>query len=176
MLSALSAEATKLSRHKATWFLVWIYPLGILALLLLGMAIESAQPVGPSRPQSAASWISNTSFIWFVPASGFGRYLIAAYLAVAIAGEYSWNTWKLVVPHRSRTALLAAKLVTVSAFLYLALIPFSIASYARVRRLRSSAATPPPASVAPVPEPLPAPEPEARPSRRRRSPPSEPLP
>ena len=122
MLSALSAEALKLSRHKATWFLVWIYPVGLLVLLLLGMAIDSMQPSAPSRPESAASWISETAFIWLVPTAGFGRYLIAAYLAVAIAGEYSWNTWKLVVPHRSRTQLLAAKLAVVSALLYVAFL------------------------------------------------------
>jgi ABC-2 type transport system permease protein len=52
MLSVLSAEAVKLSRHKATWFLVWIYPLGLLVLLLLGMAIDAAQPSAPSRPGS----------------------------------------------------------------------------------------------------------------------------
>ena len=122
MHEVLAAEALKLSRHKATWFLVWLYPLGILALMLMGMAFDLAEASGPGEPQAAASWIEETAFIWMVPTLGFGRYLIAAYLAVAIAGEYSWNTWKLIVPHRSRAALLAAKLVVVAAFLYLAFL------------------------------------------------------
>ena len=132
MLSVLSAEALKLSRHKATWFLVWIYPVGLLVLLLLGMAIDMAQPTAPSQPASAAKWISETAFIWLVPTAGFGRYLIAAYLAVAIAGEYSWNTWKLIVPHRSRAQLLAAKLVVVTGLLYLAFLAAAVVTVTMV--------------------------------------------
>ncbi len=120
MNSALAAEAMKLSRHRATWFLVWIYPIGILIIMLLGIAFDLAEANGPDAAQSAGAWLEESAIVWNVPASGFGRYLIAAYLAVAIAGEYSWNTWKLIVPHRSRAMLLAAKLVVVSAFLYLA--------------------------------------------------------
>jgi hypothetical protein len=120
MLDALSAEALKLSRHRATWFLVWIFPIGLTVLLPLGMAIDMAQPSEQGQTQAASAWLEETVFIWRVPTTGFGRYLIAAYLAVAIAGEYSWNTWKLVIPHRARSTLLAAKLAIVSAFLYLA--------------------------------------------------------
>ena len=54
-------------------------------------------------------------------ASTFGRYLVAAFTAVAFAGEYGWNTWKLVVPHRARWALMAAKYATVVGLIYIAL-------------------------------------------------------
>lgn len=122
MTEALAAEAMKLSRHRATWFLVWLYPIAFLVVMLLGIAFDLAQANKPDAAQALGSWLEETAVIWEVPASGFGRYLIAAYVAVAIAGEYSWNTWKLIVPHRSRTVLLAAKLVTVTAFLYLAFV------------------------------------------------------
>jgi ABC-type transport system involved in multi-copper enzyme maturation permease subunit len=122
MNEALAAEAMKLSRHRATWFLVWLYPIAFLVVMLLGIAFDLAQANKPDAAQALGSWLEETAIIWEVPASGFGRYLIAAYVAVAIAGEYSWNTWKLIVPHRSRAVLLGAKLVTVTGFLYLAFL------------------------------------------------------
>ena len=39
--------------------------------------------------------------IWDVPDNAVGRYLICAFVAVVFAGEYGWNTWKLIVPHRA---------------------------------------------------------------------------
>lgn len=122
MNSTLSAEALKLSRHRAAWFLVWIYPIGVIALVLIGMAFDLAETGGPRAPQSAESWIDETAYIWAVPTTGFGRYLITAFVAVAIAGEYSWNTWKLIVPHRPRWMLLAAKLAVIVGFLYFAFL------------------------------------------------------
>jgi hypothetical protein len=38
------------------------------------------------------------------------------------AGEYGWNTWKLIVPHRSRATLIAAKYAVVLALVYLAFV------------------------------------------------------
>ena len=40
-----------------------------------------------------------------------GRYLAGAFVAIVFAGEYGWNTWKLIVPHRARHSLIAAKYV-----------------------------------------------------------------
>ena len=87
MLSAMSAEALKLSRHKATWFLVWIYPIALAVLMLLGIAFDLAEGNSDHAAQATSAWIAQSAYIWLVPTSGFGRYLIAAYLAVAIAGE-----------------------------------------------------------------------------------------
>jgi ABC-2 type transport system permease protein len=36
---------------------------------------------------------------------------------VVFAGEYGWNTWKLIVPHRARNSLIAAKYVVALALL-----------------------------------------------------------
>jgi ABC-2 type transport system permease protein len=113
MLDALSAEGLKLTRHKATWFLVWLYPILFLVLFLISIAIGLAHQVGHAQPIPAAHWIEQTAIIWKLPNQTIGRYLIAAYVAVAFAGEYGWNTWKLIVPHRARAALVAAKFVTV---------------------------------------------------------------
>ena len=124
MLDALSAEALKFSRHRATWFLVWIYPIGFILLSIVAVAVGLAQdrPTGPVPQPSAERWIEHATAIWVVPASTFGRYLIAAFTAVVFAGEYGWNTWKLVVPHRARGALIAAKYGLVLVFLYAAFL------------------------------------------------------
>jgi ABC-type transport system involved in multi-copper enzyme maturation permease subunit len=108
MLNALSAEALKMRTHKATWFLVWLYPLLFTALFAIGITIGL---VGGEQPDQStlADWIDETAIAWNVPGNSVGRYLIAAFVAVVFAGEYGWNTWKLIVPHRARASLIAAK-------------------------------------------------------------------
>ena len=111
MFDALSAEWLKLSRHKATWFLVWVYPIGLLLIFALavgGAFMTESPPVEPSLER----WLADTAYVWNVPSYTLGRYLLAAFVAVVFAGEYGWNTWKLVVPHRSRASLLWAKFAT----------------------------------------------------------------
>jgi len=112
MLDAISAETLKLTRHKASWFLVWVYPIGLALIFLLAIAAALIVKQPPSH-DSLERWIASTAIIWSLPGNTLGRYLIAAFVAVAFAGEYGWNTWKLIVPHRSRTALIAAKYIAV---------------------------------------------------------------
>ncbi|HEX5236979.1 MAG TPA: ABC transporter permease [Sphingomicrobium sp.] len=121
MLDAISAELLKLRRHKATWFLVWIYPI-LFAVGILILLATAASGAVPHHHQSLAEWLSATAIVWRIPASSFGRYLIAAFVAVVFAGEYGWNTWKLIIPHRSRTALVAAKYCAVAILLLIAFV------------------------------------------------------
>jgi uncharacterized membrane protein len=109
MLEALSAEALKMRRHKATWFLVWLFPIVFAIIFVVAIVLGLADLDQQSGQQSLNEWIEDTAIIWFVPGNALGRYLIAAFVAVVFAGEYGWNTWKLIVPHRSRNALIAAK-------------------------------------------------------------------
>jgi ABC-type transport system involved in multi-copper enzyme maturation permease subunit len=108
MLEALSAEALKMRTHKATWFLVWLFPVAFTVVMLIMIV---AGMVGADKPEqpNAADWIENSTIIWFIPNNAVGRYLISAFVAVMFAGEYGWNTWKLIVPHRARASLIAAK-------------------------------------------------------------------
>lgn len=113
MVEVLHAERIKLARHRAAWMMVWIFPIGLLVLGVLATAYEMVRP-GPLQPEpSAAAWVRDTASVWEAPRSAVGRYLIAAFTAVAFGGEYGWNTWKLVAPHRNRTALIAAKYLVV---------------------------------------------------------------
>ena len=109
MLRAFSAEALKIRHHKATWFLVWLYPILITAVFAIAVILGLTGFDEQTDPQTLPQFIENTVLIWIVPSQTIGRYLIAAFVAVVFAGEYGWNTWKLIVPHRSRPALIAAK-------------------------------------------------------------------
>lgn len=103
-----------------------------------------------------------------------------AFLAISNIATFSWTSLRLRRNIRLE-AILAIALIggalfsapwqtlSVVALVYLAMIPFSVASYTKVRRQRVGA----PASRAPEDE-LPFPEPSARPLRRRESPPSSP--
>lgn len=116
MLNAISAEALKFRRHRATWGLVWIWPLGVIFILTVAIIVQVAKgEVG--RPESVAGWIDDAADFWQVAAEPMGRYLICAFVAVMFAGEYGWNTWKLIVPHRARNSLIAAKYVVALALL-----------------------------------------------------------
>lgn len=119
MLDAISAESLKLTRHKATWFLVWLYPVGFFAIFLAAIVAGLVAPEPPAQA-GLQEWLFDTAVIWYIPGNALGRYLIAAFAAVAFAGEYGWNTWKLIVPHRARFALIAAKYVVVVALLAIA--------------------------------------------------------
>jgi hypothetical protein len=51
MLSAMSAEALKLRRHRATWLLVWIFPI----LVLVGYSIAIIAQLVQNNPPAAAA-------------------------------------------------------------------------------------------------------------------------
>ncbi|MBB4840255.1 hypothetical protein HNP52_003347 [Sphingomonas kyeonggiensis] len=122
MLDAVRAEALKLRRHRATWMMVWLYPI-VTTLLVVGILIYgafSAHTTGEER--SAAKWIADSALLWKVPGSGPGRFLIAGFSAVVFAGEYGWNTWKLIIPARARWQLIAAKWVVAFGFVMIAFI------------------------------------------------------
>lgn len=118
MLDAISAEAIKFTRHRATWGLVWIWPIGLFVIGLVAIAVGLLNPaVADSGGGNAAGWISDAVAFWRVPGQGLGRYVIGAFVAIVFAGEYGWNTWKLIVPHRARSSLIAAKYVVALALL-----------------------------------------------------------
>jgi ABC-type transport system involved in multi-copper enzyme maturation permease subunit len=123
MLSAMSAEGLKLRRHRATWLLVWIFPIGALVIPLLGIAVQLVRgsPAAPAAPELQV-WLDNAANFWDAPGSGLVRMLTGAFIAVVFAGEYGWNTWKLIVPHRSRTTLIAAKYAVSLGLLYAAFL------------------------------------------------------
>ncbi len=123
MLDAVYAEALKLRRHRATWLMVWIFP--ILAAVATIIAILHGM-VTPSDPAAelptAEKWLSSSAIFWMLPTQAGIRFLIAGFVALVFAGEYGWNTWKLIIPARARWQLIVAKWIVAFGFLFLAFL------------------------------------------------------
>ena len=126
MRNPIAAEWTKLIPHKGTWLLVWIYPVLFLIVLTIAIFAEGKNP----DAMTATGWIDDTTMIWYVPMISLGRYFIAAYFGLVFAGEYGWNTWKLVVPHAARWKLLGSKYAVVLTLLFLSWIATALISIA----------------------------------------------
>lgn len=122
MLSVISAEALKLTRHRATWGLVWIYPIVLLVIAAIVLTIALSGNAEPEPAEPLNKWLESAAGFWHAPRNATVRILIAGFIAVAIAGEYGWNTWKLIVPHRSRWMLIAAKYVVTTLLLLFSFI------------------------------------------------------
>ncbi|NML07725.1 ABC transporter permease [Sphingomonas sp. G-3-2-10] len=124
MRNLVSAEWTKMLPHKGTWMLVWIYPALFFVVLTIAIFAEGKNP----DAMTAKGWIDDTTMIWYTPTITLGRYFIAAYFALVFAGEYGWNTWKLVVPHAARWKLVASKYLVALGLLYIAWIATALLS------------------------------------------------
>ncbi|MCW3845613.1 ABC transporter permease [Sphingomonas sp. LB-2] len=124
MRNLISAEWTKMLPHKGTWFLVWLYPVLFFVIFAITIMVASKG----TKPETVAGWIEDTSVVWHIASISLGRYLIAGYFAVVFAGEYGWNTWKLVVPHASRWKLLGSKYLVTLGLLYIAWIATALIS------------------------------------------------
>ena len=124
MLEVLRAERIKLLRHRATWFLVWIFPIAVSAVITGVTVYQMIKGQAPEKgpPDTAASWTGQSTFPWQIASNAISRYLLAAFTAIAFGGEYGWNTWKLVAPHRTRFALLGAKYAMVLALIATSLV------------------------------------------------------
>ena len=105
---------------------------------------------------------------------------LIAFLAISSVATFSWGSFRLRRNVRLEAIVIIALIgaavfsapwetLSVVALVYLAMIPFSIASYARVKRQRAAVG-----AVSPPVEPEPSPIPPLAPARRRRSPPNGP--
>ncbi|MBW3617706.1 MAG: hypothetical protein KY446_08125 [Proteobacteria bacterium] len=128
MLELFYAERIKLLRHRATWFLVWVFPIGVSAVLTgltIHQMIKGQAPAnGPA--ETPAGWIADSIVPWRIPANAVGRYLLAAFTALAFGGEYGWNTWKLIGPHQSRGRLLLTKYAVVLGLIVTSLVLMAV--------------------------------------------------
>lgn len=123
MLNAIHAETLKLRSHRATWLMVWIFPVVVALVVAAALVYHAvAGPGTPSPDKDAMTWIRDSTTLLRFPGSTPGRCLTAGFAALVFAGEYSWNTWKLVVPARVRWQLIAAKWVVTLGFVVVALV------------------------------------------------------
>ncbi len=109
MIALLRAEWKKIAGNRLTViFLIWIWPIiacvgvGLYTLILLisGNARENFDPI---------RWTEIALFPWLALNNPLGRLLLVGFTASVFAGEYQYQTWKLVLPGNRRIELLAAK-------------------------------------------------------------------
>lgn len=117
MIDAVRAEWIKIIRNaRLTAALVWIFPIAAATTLVVGFIISLVSG-GFAAFMGQSTWSSDLVAIWGVinrfPVNVFGRMLPLAFMAVVFAGEFQWETWRLIVPRAERTKLLLAKLAAI---------------------------------------------------------------
>lgn len=110
----LRAEWIKLTANRLlASFTVWVYPVGAATfLMVMGPLLGLME--GPT-PFVSGRWPEAMLGVWGIllsfPGHIMARLPVIAFMAMAFAGEYEWNTWKNVVPRTRRAALLIAKFI-----------------------------------------------------------------
>jgi ABC-2 type transport system permease protein len=122
------AEWRKIIGHRwATGCMIWVWPglavLGtVFALLVAALSSSFRAGVG----EEPALWTDVATLPWQIPNNILGRALLLGFTAVLFAGEYQWNTWKVIVPRSRRVPLILVKFFTVALFIVFAFTLMSI--------------------------------------------------
>ncbi len=133
-MSLLRAEWKKATGNLlSTGFLVWIVPVGILTLYVLGFLVylvsDDPTAVGIVRV-TAESLMASVTGVWSpiiaFPGNILGRLLPLAFMAVLFAGEYQWGTLRQIVPRSRRSSLILAKVATTT---FIVLLSYVLASF-----------------------------------------------
>jgi len=133
-LSLLRAEWKKATGNLLlTGFLVWIIPVGILTLYILGFLVylvtDDPTTVGIVRV-TAERLTASVTGVWSpiitFPGNILGRLLPLAFMAVMFAGEYQWGTLRQIVPRSRRSSLILAKVATTTFIVLLSFILTSL--------------------------------------------------
>ncbi|MEP0764702.1 MAG: ABC transporter permease [Chloroflexota bacterium] len=108
--------------------MVWIFPLGALAFLLIaGVILLLSSPARQGfRQDEAALWTEQAIGVWSFPNNPVGRLILLGFTAVVFAGEYQWGTWKNIVPRNRRFSLVLVKFVALGVFVVLAFALMSV--------------------------------------------------
>lgn len=128
MLEAVGAEWRKLwGARRVTWTVLAALP---VLLVVIYAAVQTYQmlngkPPSPRGGGDPAAWAAGTLTVWAL-VQNLGWLLAAAWAATAFGGEYRWNTLKLIVPHRGRLQIIAAKYVVVVLGLAASLMVFGL--------------------------------------------------
>jgi hypothetical protein len=139
MRDLLKAEWNKVRHnYKTVSFIVWIVPVGVFTMLLIGilLAIFSESERGAGGlfgVVSTNNWIMDLTGIFNIvlvfPTDIMGRIMPLAFIALSMAGEYQWDTWKSIVPRNNRISLLTSKILITSAVMLLSLVLTSLITF-----------------------------------------------
>ena len=111
LADAIAAERFRLSRDRVSLF--WGFGFMPLAAMVVGLAVDlfARFALGRTLPGATAD-LANRAMGAVAGASGPITALFLLIGAAAIfAGDYRWETWRLVTPRNTRLNLLAAKLI-----------------------------------------------------------------
>lgn len=135
MLNLFRAEWRKaLANYRTTSFLLWIIPVGIFAFYLVLIILSMFEKTFEAGVVyfGTGDWIADGLNSWDMiiafPSNVFTRLLPLAFMAVFIAGEYGWRTWKNCAPRTERWKLILAKLAALVSLVMISLLLASIIS------------------------------------------------
>jgi ABC-2 type transport system permease protein len=94
----------------------------VLAVLAAAFSSRFRVEVG----NDPALWTDVAILPWLIPNNPLGRGLLLGFTAVLFAGEYRWNTWKVIVPRSRRVPLILVKFFAVALFIVFAFTLMSI--------------------------------------------------
>jgi len=120
MINLLRAEWKKLVGNRMlAGFTIWLYPVGLFAfILVMGVIFVFGGDVGA---ELGSSWegpmLTTWNLVTRFPNASIGRLPLLAFMAVMVAGEYEWGTWKSLVPRSARWKLLLAKMLAMALIL-----------------------------------------------------------
>ena len=133
MLNLLRAEWTKTAGNRwASGFLIWIFPVGMLAFVLITALLVLLVPSMRSEEGVQrmglydVRWTDQAISVWEWLNGLMGRIILLAFTSIVFAGEYQWQTWKNIIPRRNRVALILIKFVTVGLFVLFAFTLMSL--------------------------------------------------
>ena len=115
---AIAAESYKFQRDRSAFF--WGFFAVPLAMLLFNLALDTYQALHGSGAGAALRISAVAGKIDLGPqiisgmelaGSSFFQIFYVAGAAALFAGEYRWETWRLLVPRNARVNLMAAKFV-----------------------------------------------------------------
>jgi ABC-2 type transport system permease protein len=122
------AEWRKIAGNRwATGCMIWIFPaLAVLGIALGLLAAALSSDFQTSLNDGPAMWTEMAVIAWLIPINPLGRLLLIGFTAVLFAGEYQWNTWKVIVPRSQRVPLILVKFFAVAVFVVFAFALMSI--------------------------------------------------
>jgi hypothetical protein len=131
-VSLFRGEWLKIAGNRwATSFLMWIFPVGmaIISFIAILLALFSDDYAESQRLLGIDPWNETMLSTWQVINNIVGRWIIIAFTAVVFATEYRHGTWKNLITRRSRVTLIVNKYVTVSVFVTVAAVLFSVVAF-----------------------------------------------
>lgn len=131
LADAISAEAFKLSRNRLTSFFAYLF----LPVAAIGVGIVSELLMNNIRPNDGialpqAPFDAGQALVGAIQQSSNPLALLFCLIGAAVlfAGEYRWETWRLMMPRNTRTNQMLGKIVVYVAACGLSLLLASLAT------------------------------------------------